>query len=323
MTVRASEKPIRVLAARGGALGDFLVTLPAIEALRDARPGAELELLTRPAWGALAARFGFVKTWRSLESAAASALGDEGAAIDPEWRRWLGSFDLIVSWLPDRDGAFRRQALAAGAGEFLQGPWLLTGDAPAARQLATLENGTRPLSPRSLLASLPFPGGADFKPVAGRVAFHPGAGGASKIWPFSRWREVLKRLREDGVLRELVFIAGEAEAETAEERGRCLREDGHRVLPLVHRPLPEVAEALAGCALYLGHDTGVSHLAAACGTPCRLLFGPTDPRVWAPPGPLVRVLRTPDGRLDALTPDAVFTWLRDEKAVESPAFPRM
>ena len=43
--------------------------------------------------------------------------------------------------------------------------------------------------------------------------------------------------------------------------------------------------------MFLGHDSGVSHLAAACGTPCVLLFGPTDPAMWAPPAARVRVLQ--------------------------------
>jgi hypothetical protein len=56
-------------------------------------------------------------------------------------------------------------------------------------------------------------------------------------------------------------------------------------------PLTELAARLARCRLFLGHDSGVSHLAAAVGTPCVLLFGPTEPAMWAPPGAHVRVVR--------------------------------
>jgi heptosyltransferase-3 len=44
----------------------------------------------------------------------------------------------------------------------------------------------------------------------------------------------------------------------------------------------ETADLLRGAALYVGPDTATSHLAAACGTPSVVLFGPTDPRVWGP-----------------------------------------
>jgi heptosyltransferase III len=57
------------------------------------------------------------------------------------------------------------------------------------------------------------------------------------------------------------------------------------------RPLPELAAQLAGASLFIGHDSGVSHLAAAVGTPSVLLFGPTDPAMWAPPGEHVHVVR--------------------------------
>ena len=54
-----------------------------------------------------------------------------------------------------------------------------------------------------------------------------------------------------------------------------------------------LAGALGECRLFLGHDSGVSHLAAATGTECVLLFGPTDPEVWAPANASVEVLRSP------------------------------
>jgi hypothetical protein len=76
---------------------------------------------------------------------------------------------------------------------------------------------------------------------------------------------------------------------------------------------------LRGAHAYLGADTGVSHLAGAVGTPGLLLFGPTDPRCYAPASPALRVLDTPprsnEGRfpasrtfpaMDRLDPEAVF-----------------
>jgi ADP-heptose:LPS heptosyltransferase len=65
---------------------------------------------------------------------------------------------------------------------------------------------------------------------------------------------------------------------------------GHRIEIAANLPLPELANALAGCRRFMGHDSGVSHLAAAVGTPSVLLFGPTDPAMWAPPGGNVRVI---------------------------------
>ena len=63
---------------------------------------------------------------------------------------------------------------------------------------------------------------------------------------------------------------------------------------LANRPLARVARVLSHCRLYIGNDSGLTHLAAAVDGPEVLaLFGPTDPRVWAPLGPRVRTLRAP------------------------------
>jgi heptosyltransferase-2 len=57
---------------------------------------------------------------------------------------------------------------------------------------------------------------------------------------------------------------------------------------------------LARAGLYVGNDSGISHLAAAWGAPVVTLFGPTDPAQWAPIGPRVTVLRAGDGRMESL-----------------------
>ena len=62
---------------------------------------------------------------------------------------------------------------------------------------------------------------------------------------------------------------------------------------------------LTRCRLFVGHDSGISHLAAAVGVPCVLLFGPTDPDIWAPPQPQVRVVRSPDETLVGLPLETV------------------
>ena len=62
-----------------------------------------------------------------------------------------------------------------------------------------------------------------------------------------------------------------------------------------HLPLPVAGSLLRKCHLYLGHDSGISHLAAACGLKCLLLFGPTNPGVWAPRNKQVKVIHEPHG----------------------------
>ena len=69
-------------------------------------------------------------------------------------------------------------------------------------------------------------------------------------------------------------------------------------------PLPRLAAVLER-SIFIGHDSGISHLAAAAGANCILLFGPTDPDVWAPMNQNAKVLRAPNGRLDDLQIETV------------------
>jgi heptosyltransferase-2 len=68
------------------------------------------------------------------------------------------------------------------------------------------------------------------------------------------------------------------------------------------RDLPPrvLGAVLAHAGLYVGNDSGVSHLAAAWGAPVLVLFGPTDPAQWAPVGPRVKVLRANDEKMETL-----------------------
>jgi len=128
----------------------------------------------------------------------------------------------------------------------------------------------------------------DFDPGQAPVAIHPGSGSPARNWPDERWQELMARLDMP-----VLLVLGEV------ERGRWnapmlagLPATCRARIEIADRlSLPELAAALRRCRLFLGHDTGVSHLAAAVGRPCVLLFGPTDPAVWAPPGPHVRVIR--------------------------------
>jgi heptosyltransferase-2 len=64
-------------------------------------------------------------------------------------------------------------------------------------------------------------------------------------------------------------------------------------------PLPHLAAVLEHT-IFVGHDSGISHLAAAAGSNCILLFGPTDPNVWAPRNENVQIVVAPSGKLEDL-----------------------
>jgi heptosyltransferase-2 len=132
------------------------------------------------------------------------------------------------------------------------------------------------------------------------VALHPGSGSETKNWPIARWIDLGGLLFLAG--HELLVIAGEAD----ERRVQALESawKGKPVRFVKHQPLPHLA-ALFEDSLFVGHDSGISHIAAAAGAKCILLFGWTDPAIWAPANKNVTVLKARNGKLDELDPIAV------------------
>ncbi len=95
----------------------------------------------------------------------------------------------------------------------------------------------------------------------------------------------------------LVVISGEADKSQTEQLEREWKDRDVRFAK--NLPLPHLAAVLER-SIFIGHDSGISHLAAAAGANCVLLFGPTDPDVWAPRNKNVQVVRAPSGRLSDL-----------------------
>jgi heptosyltransferase-3 len=108
--------------------------------------------------------------------------------------------------------------------------------------------------------------------------------------------------RRSGERRSLIVLGGDADER---QLARLEREwKSERVRFAKNLPLPHVAAVLER-AIFVGHDSGISHLAAAAGADCILLFGPTDPGIWAPRNENVFVISAPDDDLRKLTADAV------------------
>ena len=281
---------MRILILRGGALGDFLVTLPALGLLRTKWPDARIELVGHASAAGLGVAGGYLDAVYSQHEARWGALFSAASAELPSALLvWLAEFDLIINYWPDSDGTLVRCFPLRAGQQFLSAP-AMPLLAPAARHFCEPLRALG-LSTTDFRSRLRFPAAKDFGTTAsnpGRpVAIHPGSGSPRKNWPRGHWMELMARLEEP-----VLLVLGEAEMEGWSASSVA---DNKRIKVAINLPLPELATALAGCRLFLGHDSGVSHLTAAVGTPCVLLFGPTDPAMWAPPGDHVRVLhRGPD-----------------------------
>jgi heptosyltransferase-3 len=261
----------KVLVLRGGALGDFIVTLPALAALRARWPDARIELVGNTAAAALAVKRGLLDVAHSQHEARWWALFD-AAPLPPALASWLAEFDLVVNFWPDDDGVLRGHFPPRADQIFLHAA-AMPARGPAALHYC------EPLRALDITPAAPWLALATPAPDARSIAIHPGSGSPKKNWPVKRWIELIGTLP-----RPVLVILGEAENASA------FRSSPEIVLA-VNQPLETLVAELRTARLFLGHDSGISHLAAACGVPSLVLFGPTDPGMWAPPAPHVRVLR--------------------------------
>jgi ADP-heptose:LPS heptosyltransferase len=117
------------------------------------------------------------------------------------------------------------------------------------------------------------------------VAVHPGSGSRQKCWPVERFAGLLNRLRR--MEAQIIIVSGPADKEIVERLKAKVNDD----FPLVdHLSLPKLAAVLKQCNLFIGNDSGITHLAAAVGVRTLAIFGPTDPKIWGPRGELVKIL---------------------------------
>jgi ADP-heptose:LPS heptosyltransferase len=286
-----------LLVLRSGGIGDFVLTLPVLRALRRAWPQARLELVGHRGIAELARGRGYADSVRSIDEAWVTRLFTPLERVDASSLPFhRGSFDLAVSFLDDRDGQLRRN-LAGLARRLVVVPLPTRSDVHVVEQflspLAAVGVAAAELVPRVFMSSddlrlgqsaLHNLGFADGTPLA---CLHPGSGARAKNWPAERFAEVAEGLRRSGQA-EVLVVEGEADAEPVSAMFAAI--PGPKPPVLRNRPLLEVAAALQQTRLLIGNDSGISHLAAAVGTPVLALFGPTSPTAWRPLGEPVRVM---------------------------------
>jgi hypothetical protein len=270
---------MRRLVIRPGAIGDLIVSLPALERLRTEYFEVWVAEQNVPL-------IRFANAVRSIGSTGLDLLEIEPP---PPLVERLRSFDSIVSWYganrPEfRDAAerldlqFQFFAALPGGGKTHAVDYYLrqVDDLSQADYCVSQLGGAGPQAcgrppGRPSLRHEVCPV-IETKPAGGPAAglgarptvIHPFASSRHKRWPLEKFREIARRLRMP-----VRWCAGPEEP----------LEDAVRIDNLY-----ELACWLAQARLYIGNDSGISHLAAAVGVPTIVLFGPTDPAVWAPRG---------------------------------------
>jgi len=285
----------KILVIRGGAIGDFVLTLPVFAALRHQFPGVPIEVLGYPHIAQLAWAGRLVDRVQSIEARALAGFFARGGILDPALWEYFASFALIISYLFDPDQIFRKNVARCSKAQFIAGPHRPdeSGSVHATQvflkpleRLAIFEPDPVPRLridrqqlPRDSMKPVIDLVDCLGTPSARWLAMHPGSGSENKNWPEKNWTELLVRLAAETDW-DFFLIGGEAEAQRPHRLAEKM--PASRVRVAQSRPLPELAWLLQQSAFYLGHDSGISHLAASLGLQAAILWGKSNLSVWGP-----------------------------------------
>jgi heptosyltransferase III len=258
----------RVVVIRLRSLGDCVLTTPALHLLKQARPDLRVAVVVEPRFRAVF-----------------EGNPDVDEQVDPD-------VDSLRTWHPDLclnlHGGTRSMILTALSGACVRAgfahhrcAWIYHQRIPRAQEILGVERTVHtaehlasamfylgvPMGeiPRARLDAAPWPVGAPY------AVLHPFASTPEKTWPAKSFLELARWLGESRGL-SAVFLGG------AEDDLQPFR----KYRTLAGAPLAEVKSWLAGAALFVGNDSGPAHMAAAFGLPVVVIFGNSDPAIWAP-----------------------------------------
>ncbi|MBW2412580.1 MAG: glycosyltransferase family 9 protein [Deltaproteobacteria bacterium] len=275
---------IRLLIIHQGALGDVVLTFPAISALR--QKSDCIDILCQDQIGKLAAKLGLIDKGYPLEAAYFATLFSD--QVDAKIINLIRSYEkiLVFSFSAELENAINHMSTcpclripprppprdSIHVAEFLfknliDGGLLTDADADEAminRQPKQSRRGGRSTD-------------------ASKIIIHPGSGSIRKHWPLTRFLDLAEVLEEKGWQPQ--FVCGPAEPDLEAE----IKNHNRQVYRF--NELTDLVDWLKTAGGYIGNDSGISHLAPFLGLPSVVIFGPADPKRWKPVGPRVQIVR--------------------------------
>jgi len=293
------ENVRHILIIHQGAIGDFIVSLPAIGSFRQRYPDAAIEIWGYPAILQLVEGRFYADRIASIDRKEIAPFYSDNATLDAELVARFKQFDLIIIF-----GGQQQKPLLQNLRKIrVKEVHSITALPPEAGIDHIIDYQLSQLLPLGyeLPDKIPrlFPNESDVTQASDlfskrqpgsksrTVAMHIGGGSKKKVWSPGCFAQLSEKLIEEDSA-EIIVPLGPADEEVAQEYFNLI--DSDAVNHITGLPLNQLAALLKKCSLYLGNDSGITHLAAAVGTPVVALFGPTDPRVWGPRGDTVSIV---------------------------------
>lgn len=287
----------KILWVKGGSLGDFILSLPTLMSLRARYPDSYIEIYAPYDFKPL--------LYPSFSSSLSSDVNNEvlvqNNIVDSfsdlyggRWQNFLkkiselntdleySDWDLVVLLRPDIDNLFSKYFSSRKNCVFLHNDCLLNPTEHITKSLSSVLSN---IGINLLKNELP-----DYIPPKKRATdsidnlfIHPGSGGRQKCLPLSFYEDIAKLALGSGM--NVTVLFGHVEVDYGIDKEWRLK----GVRKIVNEPLPYIKEVLSSAGLFLGNDSGITHLAAGLGIPVVSLFLSTNPMIWAPVGSYVRV----------------------------------
>jgi ADP-heptose:LPS heptosyltransferase len=291
-----------MLTLHQGALGDFILALPSLEVLRRAFPQARSVIMGYPRILELTENRFYAEEILSIDQKGMASFFVRGGSLDHCLSQFFKTFDLIFVFGKDGEGN-----LIGNLNRVCEGRILHINSFPRwdggihlidhlLMELSRYGFSTSERIPKLFLNESDRAWGREYWMGKGvtpgeretAIIIHPGSGSKKKVWPLDRFLKLAEYLRQQLSSRILIVLGPAEGPET-----RKIFETGTRGVDILVRGLSliQLASVMEGCRVFVGNDSGVSHLAAALGIPTLAIFGPTDPKVWSPRGRNVIVIR--------------------------------
>ena len=290
-----------ILLIHQGAIGDLIVSLPSFHAIRSAFPEASIEVMGYPETLRIINKRFYADAISSVNRAEVASLYNEPGNVNLDLIAYFRRFDKIFLFGGDaQKTAMQKLPLLHGAELYYVKPFPERGNKHVIdfqlEQLNAHGYAAVTKTPRIFLREEDIAEAKIFLAKQTRqaisqpfIAIHPGSGSLKKNWPIDHYAALALELYR-AVRGTIVLIEGPAEEQIAAQlKGKLA---GNCPVMLQSPDLPVLAAILKECALFIGNDSGITHLAAAMGIPVVALFGPSDPHIWEPRGRKVQVLKS-------------------------------
>lgn len=301
------ENITRILVVRIGAIGDFVHTLPVIYALRKKYSKAHIEIMGYLSIAELAKGKAYADATCSFDRNDMAHFfrkyhdGSTSEELPPSLLEYFGRFDLIMSFLNGKDNAFIENLRK------IKGPQIICHNSfPSENEnVHIIDHLIKSLGPLGIdnIDRLPKIFVNDNDMDYARLFFeknnvndgnmlaavHPGSGSKKKCWPIDKFAEIVQWLKLE-FSANILIISGPADKDNV----NSLLNTVHRYNPVVVEDLPlmKLTSILENCDLFVGNDSGVTHISAAVQTPTVAIFGPTDLNTWKPLGKSTRTAKS-------------------------------